>query len=67
MKERGTAVVDDSAGFSVNFSFEKETPATYRFQESGAKETHKIGTLYVRKSALPFAPGGLKIRVEVVK
>jgi hypothetical protein len=56
------------AGFTVGFRFEKETPGTFRFQESGDKADHKIGTLYIRKSALPNgAPRALTLKIDVVE
>ena len=58
----------EAINFSVGFSFERETPGTYRFMENGDKETHRIGTLYVKKSAFPKgAPKGLRVSVEEVK
>jgi hypothetical protein len=58
----------ETISFAVGFSFEKETPGTYRFQESGEKESHKIGTLYVKKSVFPNGPPkSLVVKVEVVK
>lgn len=54
--------------FSVSFAFEKETPGTYRFMETGEKEKHRIGTLYVKKAVYPNGPPkGLNVVVEVAK
>lgn len=60
--------VADAVSLRVDFLFEKETKGTYRFQEQGLPESVKIGTLYVRKTALPNgAPKGLRVTVEEVK
>lgn len=62
------AKVADANIFGVLFVFEKETKNTYRFQESGEKETHKIGTLYCKKSVFPMGPPKeLKVTVEVIQ
>jgi len=35
----------------LQFSKEKETPGTVRFQENGDREKHVVGTLYVKKAS----------------
>lgn len=39
------------AKVTLKFTKEKETPGTVRFAEDGDKDNHKVGTLYVKKSA----------------
>ena len=51
----------------MGFSYEKETPGTYRFQETGEKDSRHIGRLYVKKSAFPKGPPKeLKVTVEAI-
>lgn len=49
----------------VKFSFEKETKNAVRFQETGDEANHKIGTLYVKKSAFDGkVPQSITVTVE---
>lgn len=38
---------------TLTFTQEKETKGTFRYTEDGDPETHKVGTLYIKKSAFP--------------
>ncbi len=54
---------------TVPFILEKETPGTYRFAEVGEKETHKIGTIYVKKATIAALGGnvrGLSVTLRAV-
>ena len=41
-----------TALFDITFDLEKETKGAVRYAERGAPDAHKIGTVYVRKTAL---------------
>lgn len=58
----------NAGGFVATFVLEKETPGTFRFQESGDKNSHKIGSLYVKKAVFGNQPPEkLLVRVEVIQ
>lgn len=38
--------------FTVTFVHERETKGTHRYNEVGDRDSHKIGAIYVKKSAL---------------
>lgn len=42
--------------FQANFSKDRETKTTIVFKEDGDVTTHKIGTLYIKKTAMPKEP-----------
>ena len=49
----------------LEFKFEKDTKNTYRYQEVAPEGEEKIGTLYVKKSALANkAPAKLTVTVK---
>jgi len=52
-----------SAGFSVNFKFEKETPGTFRYAEEGDPDQHKMGSVYIKKGAFKDAPKAITVTV----
>ena len=57
---------EDSDMDTVSFNIEKETKGAVRYKEEGERDDHKIGTLYIRKSAFgdePF-PASIKVTVE---
>ena len=59
-KTTGAAVAASENAIVLNFEYEKSTPGTHRFKEvttNGAAPV--VGTLYVRKSAMPTAPANL--------
>lgn len=39
----------------VKFTFDKETKNTIKFTEEGDADSHKVGSLYVKKDALDAA------------
>ena len=61
-----TAATKAPTSVEVVFDFERETPGTYRFKEQGEKDTHAIGTLYVKKSALGAkAPSTITVTINL--
>jgi hypothetical protein len=61
-----------SNGFSINMLLEKETPGALRYaevnsegQKVDANSGAKIGTLYIRKSALEVAPKAITVQLTV--
>lgn len=57
----------------ATFELERETKRAIRFAETGEPEAHKVGTLYVKKTALKEltgneeAPSKVTIELKVVK
>jgi hypothetical protein len=49
---------------SIEFSFEKETPGTYRFKENAEGPDVVVGTLYVKKSAMSDPPKTLTVTIQ---
>lgn len=45
----------------ANFTFDKSTKNTHRFLEDGDPESHKIGSIYVKKTAMPETPSKVKV------
>ena len=54
--------------FEIHFDLEKETKGAIRYAERGAPNDHKIGTVYIRKTALSEQyPKSLKVTVTLDK
>ena len=54
--------------FTVAMDFEKSTPGTHRFKEVYPdNDMPKIGTLYIKKTALTQPAKSIKVTVEVIK
>jgi hypothetical protein len=55
-----------SSLFDIHLDLDKETKGAVRYAERGASDTHKIGTIYIRKTALkePY-PKAIKLTVAV--
>lgn len=50
----------------VNFTYTKSTKGTHVFTETGDKAQHKIGTLYIKKTALETAPESITVEISAV-
>jgi hypothetical protein len=51
----------------VEMDLERETKGTFRYLESGPSTSHKIGTLYLKKSAVGIGiqpPKHIRVRVS---
>ena len=49
------------------FEFERETKRCWRYKEKTAEfDDGVVGTLYVKKSALPQKPAAIMVTIEVV-
>jgi hypothetical protein len=57
-----------SSLFDITFDLEKETKGAVRYAERGEADAHKIGTVYIRKTALkePY-PKAIKVTVTLDK
>lgn len=55
--------------FKVHFTFDRETKRTLRFNEDGPEDRHRIGVIYVKKSAFSAerhqVPNKITVSVEV--
>lgn len=51
--------------FTASFKFEKSTKNTHKFMEQGPEDDHKVGQLYVQKSAFADkVPDTITVTVE---
>ena len=51
----------------VQFSLEKETKNTYRFQEDESSGPSRVGTIYVQKWSFDTPPRRIKVSIEVLE
>lgn len=49
----------------VKFTKSKETKGTWKYEEDGKAEEHKVGTLYLRKGTVEKLGNPEKISVEI--
>ncbi len=56
--------VPAAASIQADFTFDKETKGTCRFNEDGDPSLHKVGSIYIKKTALtqPW-PDGVTITI----
>ena len=62
------AVPENGGGtYGSNFTLEKETKNTYRFQEDESSGPPKVGTIYVQKGSFDTPPRRIKVSIEVLE
>jgi hypothetical protein len=54
-----------NTGFSVNFVFKEPTTNTFRYTEEGEPDTHKIGSLYIKKTVMKEPAKNIAVTVTV--
>ncbi len=54
-------------GMIVKFTKAKETKGTWKFDEDGKPEEHKVGSLYIKKATVEKLGSPEKIVVEIKK
>jgi hypothetical protein len=59
------ASADFSGPLVFEAGFERETPGTVKFKETGARENQVSGGIYIKKSALPEGVKVKRVRVTI--
>lgn len=54
-----------TTAINAQFTFERETKGTFVYVEDGPKDQHKVGTLYIKKSAMGSTPDD-KIEIAII-
>lgn len=50
---------------TITFTFQRSTKNTHVYQEDGAPEEHKVGSLYIKKTATEATPPPvIKVTIE---